>query len=347
MDKPYQTLIQHPLGENLPRADNYTEARCICAYNQTTGCVLGVEIACGDFTFANLAERMPKLTPQSGAGLWMDPFRGMPTTDVSVPLDLIYLDADYRVIEAVELFPTYRVSPSAPPAASVLALPTHTIFSSHTQAGDQVAFGLAEEIEHELDRLLSSGSSVRAAREKPARLTRRLKGRTESAAAVPEADAAAQQSAEETVEEMPWIKPDRKPKNWLQRWLNPDPPDPRAAPRAALPGLSAYFWTGGSPQPHDIRNVSSTGLYVVTDERWYPGTMVQMTLKKTGGYGATTEASITLLARANRWGNDGVGLSFVVRDLSKDRDGKVRQPDGIEREVLEQFLARIKPENAS
>ena len=38
----------------------------------------------------------------------MVPFKGIPATDVLVPLDLIYLGEDCRVIETVEFYPTFR-----------------------------------------------------------------------------------------------------------------------------------------------------------------------------------------------------------------------------------------------
>ena len=46
-------------------------------------------------------------------------------------------------------------------------------------------------------------------------------------------------------------------------------------------GLAAYYWTGAAPAAHNIKDISSSGLYVVTEERWYPGTLVMMTLQKT------------------------------------------------------------------
>jgi hypothetical protein len=127
----------------------------------------------------------------------------------------------------------------------------------------------------------------------------------------------------------------KKPKGWLKRLLHPDPPDPRKALRQALPGLEAYFWTGGAPKSHAILNISTTGLYVATEERWYPGTLIQMTLKK-AAQGTSPESSITLQAKANRWGNDGVGLSFVVRDSRNPAS-----TEGIEREVLDRFLSEV------
>ena len=58
-------------------------------------------------------------------------------------------------------------------------------------------------------------------------------------------------------------------------------PDPRKSPRVPAPALAVYFWTGGVPQAHGIRDISATGLYVVTEERWYPGTVVRMTITTT------------------------------------------------------------------
>jgi hypothetical protein len=82
-------------------------------------------------------------------------------------------------------------------------------------------------------------------------------------------------------------------------------------------------------------------LYVLTEERWYPGTLVQMTLKKSGNGGAGSESSISLLAKANRWGNDGVGLSLVIKDPRNARNADAGQASAIDRETLDRFLAHI------
>ncbi len=305
-------------------------AKSLSAYNQTQGYNYGVEIACGDFTFASLADRMPLLTPQSGNGLWMIPFRGIPTTDQDFLVDLLYLDADCRVIEVVELFPTYRVSPSSPLAASVLALPVQSIYSSHTQPGDQLVFEIAEEQEP-IRRVGSSaiaGATRKDAVESPAASNSEVSIENKAIGLQPEEDEGEAQS---------WKTPGKK-KNWLKRWFSPDPEEPRKAHRRALPGLSAYFWTGASPRAHAVLNISSTGLYVETDERWYPGTLIQMTLKKKES--RTIESSISLQAKANRWGNDGVGLEFVVRDPRNPRPEDVHA-NGVDREILDRFLEQI------
>lgn len=339
VERSHEAGVYHTLDENTPGGGDCGEAKNRCAYNKTRGYILGVEIACGDFTSATLVERMPLLSPKSGAGLWMIPFRGIPATDVQVPLDLIYLDANRRVIETVEFFPTFRVSPSSPAAASVLALPIHTIFASHTQPGDQVAFGHIEDVERELALLFGSGAAANAAEEvlgtgqEPSRARAPAPQKEELR---PREEAAPSKPAEEAASPPQKIEIPKK-KSWLKRLLAPDPPEPRKNTRISLPGLSAYFFTGGTPVPHAIRDISYTGLYVVTEERWYPGTLIQMTLKKTGTGGPKNEVSVALNAKALRWGNDGVGLEFVVRDPRNPYNGA----EGASREELDRFLEVI------
>ena len=62
------------------------------------------------------------------------------------------------------------------------------------------------------------------------------------------------------------------------RWLSTDR---RGSKRHPLPGLVAYYWTGGAPQAFHIADISTNGLYLLTDERWFPGTMILMTLQRT------------------------------------------------------------------
>jgi hypothetical protein len=109
-----------------------------------------------------------------------------------------------------------------------------------------------------------------------------------------------------------------------------------------LLGLAAYFWTGGAPLEHAVRDISPSGIYVLTDERWYPGTVVRMTL--TDRREPTAERSITVNASVRRWGNDGVGLQFVMQDDGHGllADGAVQ---GVDKEQIEQFLQQFKNGN--
>lgn len=71
---------------------------------------------------------------------------------VLFPIDLIYVDDDHRVVHVIEHFPRFRISPLKTQATSVLELPTHTIYSSQTQAGDQLLICAAEEMENRLNK---------------------------------------------------------------------------------------------------------------------------------------------------------------------------------------------------
>jgi len=110
--------------------------------------------------------------------------------------------------------------------------------------------------------------------------------------------------------------------------------------RLAVGGLVAHFFTGGAPHPHEIRDMSLTGLYVVTTERWYPGTLIRMTLTRTDVGQSIADRSITVQSKSVRWGNDGVGLEFVFAPPKSKRDA--RSPlDSVDSAELEAFLKRV------
>jgi hypothetical protein len=143
--------------------------------------------------------------------------------------------------------------------------------------------------------------------------------------------------------EMTLIEPGMRnfklPKSWLQRWWSPDP---RKAPRYPTPGLAAYYWTGSAPRAQKVKDISSTGLFVVTEERWYPGTLVLMTLQKTDCVEEGAEKSISVYTRAVRWGDDGVGLQFVESDTQDPRLGMDQLADKLDRKELDRFLQRLR-----
>lgn len=340
---------------------NSVESRKYCVYNETRERFIGVDVDAADFSRTILDDRLPTLTINSGTGLWLTPFRGISPLGVRVPLDLIYLDADCTVIEAVESFPISRVSPASPPAASVLVLPSGTVNSTQTQSGDHLGICVPDEMKRRLQRLADTAGDIDAGQESAPMPDEA--GRGSHARVLKFEDHTRQRHSDEPVlnepriEEVPVdvgrVQPpaagatsrpeaeaaNSKPrKGWLQRLLNPEPPEPRQATRESLTGLAAYFWTGSTPQEHGIRDISSTGLYVLTDERWYPGTIVRLTL--TDRREPTAEHSITVNASVKRWGNDGVGLQFVVQNRKASlADGMVQ---GVDKDQLDQFLRQFK-----
>lgn len=136
------------------------EARTLCAYNQTRECFLGLEVVGADLAHEPLAKRIKALGLRSGEGLWIAPFRSLPTPELPAPLDVLYLDEEGRVLDAVESYARSRQKTASAKPASVLVLPAHSIYSSQTQAGDQLVVCAAEEMESRLERLASGRGAV-------------------------------------------------------------------------------------------------------------------------------------------------------------------------------------------
>jgi Flp pilus assembly protein TadG len=103
----------------------------------------------------------------------------------------------------------------------------------------------------------------------------------------------------------------------LARWLeNEKPSDKRRAPRAIDPSLMVYYWDGSVPEGRKLRDISSTGAYIVTPERWYVGTIVRLILQdfKTASVpaeGIVSSRSTSIPSRVVRHGDDGIGVEFL------------------------------------
>jgi hypothetical protein len=276
----------------------------------------------------------------------MEPFRGIPDTNMRVPLDLLYLDQDCRVIETVESFPTFHATTSSSHAASVLALPTHSIYSSQTQPGDQLVLCVAEEMQHRLERFFSANSAAGGGQNSV--LLRGITPERGGSDVTELEDHSTRERLKTSPPKEIGLSPSRaeddsQPKSWLERWWSAGSrraPELRKAHREPLPGLYAYYWTGAAPKAHSVRDISSTGLYVVTEERWYPGTLILMTLQETDG-DESAERSISVHSRAVRWGNDGVGLQFIPQDAPEARKALNVLAHGVDKKELEQFLDRL------
>ena len=86
---------------------------------------------------------------------------------------------------------------------------------------------------------------------------------------------------------------------------------PRAERRIS-PGLVANYLAGSALKQDSISNISATGAYLLTRERWSPGTLISLILQREGPPETSPEHRIELQARAVRSGQDGVGFSFVL-----------------------------------
>jgi hypothetical protein len=108
-------------------------------------------------------------------------------------------------------------------------------------------------------------------------------------------------------------------KSWLQRLGHPE--KPRAERRTRL-GLTAWQTNNPASQPSTIKNISSTGIYLLTDERWPVDELIPLTIELQGLPENRAEDRIPVQVRVARHGEDGIGLAFVL-------------PAGLDRDLLE------------
>src|SRR5438105_1677812 len=121
--------------------------RRYCVFNKTRESFLALDVTRADTHLARLKGLLGTLRLNSDQGIWVTPSRGVHTIGLRFSIDLVYLDAKYRVIELVESFGTFRIGPLRMNCASVLELPSRAIYHSHTQVKDELLICSPAELE--------------------------------------------------------------------------------------------------------------------------------------------------------------------------------------------------------
>lgn len=242
-----------------------------CVYNQTSESFLSLGIKHSDSILAYLRGLLADRAPRYDEGSWVAQPRRIDFFRLTSSRDLVFLDQKQRVLGTIESFPRMRFAPLGPEVASVLSLPVHTISSSQTQAGNQLVICAAEELQFRLRRFPDP-------------------------------------SKEELSDPLFATRASRS----LQRWAGHCPtPDRRATRRKRWPRLIAYDSILGSLEVHGVKDLSASGLYLITHERWPLGSPVTMTLQRTDSVDDNLQNNaVTVQLRVIRWGQDGVGLEF-------------------------------------
>jgi len=125
----------------------------------------------------------------------------------------------------------------------------------------------------------------------------------------------------------------------FKHWLNPvsSPSDRRRTSRRYVPGMVAHYFTGGAPKPHNVADISMSGMYLLTDDRWMPGTMIQMTLQKPCAQGEKKQ-SINVLSRIVRRGSDGVAAEFVMSEALSHISHDIQPSQATDKFALARFI---------
>jgi hypothetical protein len=310
-----------------------------CVYNQTRERFVATDVQAADATPDGAEARLRALEQGAGTGLWILPYQGISPTSIRFPVDLVFLDDDCVVLATVESFPLVSLLDSGANARSLLTLPAETVAGGEMRAGDQLIISDPEEMKQQLQRMKEAKAGAPI---EPAPVKTKIAAPVKAETAGGEEAGAGEPAAPPPIEPGVWKKR-LGTRSWLTNLLLGDPADPRTALREELPGLIAYFFTGGTPVAQEVRDISVTGIYIITNEGWYPGTVVRVTL--TDRDHPTPERTITVNAKAMRQGSDGVGLEFI---LGKDNlDGTTITPTfertlGVNQARVEAFLQVLK-----
>jgi Flp pilus assembly protein TadG len=126
--------------------------------------------------------------------------------------------------------------------------------------------------------------------------------------------------------------------NWLERLFSQER---RRSKRQEPPHLVAHYWDGGAPLAHSVRDISSTGLYLLTEDRWYPGTLVRISLQRADADDADPDRSRMVNAKVVRLDKDGVGLEFVIPVKMAPSGASGYTANGADLKTFHRFLQRL------
>ena len=130
----------------------------------------------------------------------------------------------------------------------------------------------------------------------------------------------------------------------LQAFLEPntDKVERRSAERRLADNFCAYRWNGSRLTQEPVRDISSTGLYIFTEERWPPDTLLSLTLQRQGPFEMNPERRIEVQAKVVRCSKDGVALAFVLTDDAESRQWAIVRESLIEQAKPEDMLSLVR-----
>jgi uncharacterized membrane protein (UPF0127 family) len=117
------------------------------AFNRTRQAFLSneLEIANSHWTRLKGLIGTPASRFYDGKGLWIVPSHGVHTIAMRYAIDVVYLNEQRRVVMLQESVVPWRVTPICLEAETVLELPQHTVFRTHTAVGDEIEIEFMEE----------------------------------------------------------------------------------------------------------------------------------------------------------------------------------------------------------
>jgi len=82
--------------------------------------------------------------------------------------------------------------------------------------------------------------------------------------------------------------------------------------RRESPALAAFYWDGPTPRQSHVANISCSGAYLLTNERWKAGEILSLSLQRSGVLETANQRHFTVQAKAIRSDRKGVGVAFLM-----------------------------------
>jgi uncharacterized membrane protein (UPF0127 family) len=110
----------------------------VYVYNQTREAFLAFRVEVADSVLGRLVGLLGKRSLKPDSGVWIVPSNSIHTIGMLFTIDAVFIDENFRVVGLRELVRPFSITLPNFRAESVLELPAHTIFRSHTELGDQL-----------------------------------------------------------------------------------------------------------------------------------------------------------------------------------------------------------------
>ena len=110
------------------------------AFNRTRQAFLASDLEVADTHWSRLKGLLGRSSAAfcAGKGLWIVPCHGVHTLAMGYPIDVVYLDSALVVVYLEENVKPWRLTPLRMDAATVIEVPSHTVWSTGTKVGDQI-----------------------------------------------------------------------------------------------------------------------------------------------------------------------------------------------------------------
>ena len=108
------------------------------AFNHTSGRELAGSLSVATTFLSRLKGLICRKALYQGEGLLISPCRGVHTLFLRFPIDVVFLDKDHRIIEAVENLQPGRMTQVLLSSRSVIELPSGTLLKSRSAVGNQI-----------------------------------------------------------------------------------------------------------------------------------------------------------------------------------------------------------------